>query len=310
MISATQMQQWMERPETLNRESLYEMRTLLARYPYFQLLRLLYLKNLYLLHDADFGIELRRAVPYVADRRKLFYLVEGDRYEVRPERSGDAIGMNLGEEPDVDRTLSLIDNFLASMPDEQPRPTRGTFDYAGDYTAYLLTLNDAPADEEETIAGQSKSEEPAPKTRNESLIDTFLNQPPEEEPASELDDTPNKADIVPMPTAEPATQAVRSDQEPDANVEVPAAHDLIISPTQEAPGAEAVAPQAGDDALDESCFTETLARIYVKQHRYEKALEIIKKLNEQIGLNNPKKSIYFADQIRFLEKLIINEKSK
>ena len=55
---------------------------------------------------------------------------------------------------------------------------------------------------------------------------------------------------------------------------------------------------------DEQYFTETLAKIYVKQHRYEKALEIIKKLN----LKYPKKNAYFADQMRFLEKLIINAK--
>ena len=57
---------------------------------------------------------------------------------------------------------------------------------------------------------------------------------------------------------------------------------------------------------DDSCFTETLAKIYVKQQRYSKALEIIKKLS----LKYPKKNAYFADQIRFLEKLIINAKSK
>ena len=57
---------------------------------------------------------------------------------------------------------------------------------------------------------------------------------------------------------------------------------------------------------NESYFTETLARIYIKQGRYEKALEIIKRLN----LNIPKKNAYFADQIRFLEKLIINNKNK
>jgi hypothetical protein len=57
---------------------------------------------------------------------------------------------------------------------------------------------------------------------------------------------------------------------------------------------------------DEDCFTETLAKIYIKQRRYSKALEIIRKLY----LKNPKKNVYFADQIRFLEKLIINEKQK
>ena len=66
---------------------------------------------------------------------------------------------------------------------------------------------------------------------------------------------------------------------------------------------------ADDDTeqLDESYFTETLARIYLKQHRYDRALEIIKSLY----LNFPNKSIYFADQIRYLDKLVrINQKLK
>jgi hypothetical protein len=51
-------------------------------------------------------------------------------------------------------------------------------------------------------------------------------------------------------------------------------------------------------------LSETLAKIYLKQKKYERALEIIIKLN----LIYPEKSIYFADQIRFLEKLVINKK--
>lgn len=56
---------------------------------------------------------------------------------------------------------------------------------------------------------------------------------------------------------------------------------------------------------DGTYFTETLAQIYVRQRRYEKALEIIRKLS----LKYPEKNIYFADQIRFLEKLIIHTKN-
>jgi len=58
------------------------------------------------------------------------------------------------------------------------------------------------------------------------------------------------------------------------------------------------------DSLDTSYFTETLAHVYIKQKRYDKALEIIKNLS----LKYPEKNIYFADQIRFLEKLIIHTK--
>lgn len=62
-----------------------------------------------------------------------------------------------------------------------------------------------------------------------------------------------------------------------------------------------------DEELEEDVFfTETLAKIYVRQKKYEKAYKIIKHLS----LNYPKKNIYFADQLSFLEKLIINSKYK
>ena len=56
-MTSVNFQQWIQHPETLNRDTLYELRNLLARYPYFQSLRLLYLKNLYILHDISFGGE-------------------------------------------------------------------------------------------------------------------------------------------------------------------------------------------------------------------------------------------------------------
>lgn len=60
------------------------------------------------------------------------------------------------------------------------------------------------------------------------------------------------------------------------------------------------------DGTEGEFLTETLAKIYIKQKKYDQALAIIKRLS----LNFPKKSAYFADQIRFLEYLIINEKNK
>ena len=50
----------------------------------------------------------------------------------------------------------------------------------------------------------------------------------------------------------------------------------------------------------ETPLTLELAKIFVKQGRFDRAHEIISK----IILNNPEKNAYFADQLRFLEKLI------
>jgi hypothetical protein len=53
-------------------------------------------------------------------------------------------------------------------------------------------------------------------------------------------------------------------------------------------------------------FSETLAKIYIRQRKYGKALEIIRK----IVLFYPEKSSYFADQIQMLEDLISINKNK
>jgi hypothetical protein len=50
--------------------------------------------------------------------------------------------------------------------------------------------------------------------------------------------------------------------------------------------------------------SEDNAKKLISERKYRQAIEILRELN----LNNPKKSVYFADQIRFLEKIIANSK--
>ena len=75
-------------PEHLDRDTLYELRSLLALYPYYQTARLLLLQNLYLLHDPTFDEELRRAAIYITDRRVLFQMIEAAHYQLRKVESG------------------------------------------------------------------------------------------------------------------------------------------------------------------------------------------------------------------------------
>ena len=155
-------------PEKMDRDTLYELRSLLALYPYFQTARLLMLQNMYLLHDPMFDQELRRAAIYITDRRVLFQMIEAAHYrlrtpEVQPQKAQD-------QEERENRTISLIDNFLESIPKEengqQEKPKRKPTpaDAAIDYVAYLLeseTEEDSPAD--------------VPQLIGQNLIDTFIN---------------------------------------------------------------------------------------------------------------------------------------
>ncbi|MBQ6766775.1 MAG: hypothetical protein IJP50_07215 [Paludibacteraceae bacterium] len=98
----------------------------------------------------------------------------------------------------------------------------------------------------------------------------------------------------------------------DANIEsVPQLkhHDLIdnfitanphIKPVGEVSDVETVV--LDNTNVTDSIFTESLAKIYIKQGQYDKAIRIFEKLN----LKYPEKSSYFADQIRFLKKIIEN----
>ena len=237
-------------PELMSKETLYDLRSIVALYPYYQTARLLMLKNLYLLHDSSFDEELRRAAVFITDRGRLFDLVEAPHYQLQSASQPKQVPQPAGP----NRTISLIDSFLDSIPkDEQPedkkqkrKPTPA--DAAVEYVSYLL--------ETETEDDGKQGTAAQPQMKGQELIDDFINN---DKGKIQLKETP---EYVPQ------------------------------------------LDNGHSSSADDGFFTETLAKIYIKQGRYSKALEIIQRLN----LNYPKKNAYFADQIRFLQKLILNNK--
>ena len=78
-----------QHPEMMDKETLYDLRSLIALHPYYQTARILMLQNLYLLHDPTFDEELRRAAIYITDRSVLFNMFEGPHYQLdKVEDSG------------------------------------------------------------------------------------------------------------------------------------------------------------------------------------------------------------------------------
>lgn len=232
------LKEYILNPEKLNRNTLYELRLIVGKYPYFDVARLLMLKNLYILHDIEFGKEMRKAAMYLKSRWPLFELMAG--YGVVEQMD------NAPADIPVDRTMSLIDAFLSTLPGDSfslEAEGAAAVDYVSTY-----------------LKDSEPLQEPVPALRGQDLIDDFL-----------------AAD----------NERITFDLGKDAEL-------LETKSTAE------------EDAAEPSFFTETLANIYIKQGKYEKALEIIKRLY----LEYPNKNRYFADQIRFLEKIVKHTKKE
>ena len=253
----------------MNRETLYDLRALLALYPYYQTARLLMLQNLYLLHDPSFNEELRRAAIYISDRKVIFQMVEAAHYQLKSEASANRRAES--GKPKSDRTSSLIDHFLHSIPteaeereketEEKRKPTPA--DAAVDYVAYLM--------ETET---ETEHEQPS---RTIALIDDFI-----EEGGFKLHKDKEED--------EEESEVMETKEEMEEKKET----------------AEADTSEAQAASENGGIFTETLARIYIKQGKYERAYQIIDRLYKQ----HPQKSAFYVDQLRFLEKLMLNEKKR
>lgn len=277
----------------MNRETLYDLRALLALYPYYQTARLLMLQNLYLLHDPSFNEELRSAAIYISDRKVIFQMVEAAHYQLKSQNSNRHEAVE--GKPKSDRTSSLIDHFLHSIPteaeerekepEEKRKPTPA--DAAVDYVAYLM--------ETET---ETEHEQPS---RTITLIDDFieeggfkLHKDKEENEEEDAQEAPSASD-----SGIASGNASASDSA-DASDGTNASDGADVNANAGAKPADAA------DADSGGVFTETLARIYIKQGKYERAYQIIDRLYKQ----HPQKSAFYVDQLRFLEKLMLNEKKK
>ena len=262
-MEATQLIHWIRQPESLNNESLVVLKNALEAYPCFTTLRMLYQKNLLELQDGRFSGELVRTAISTPDRRRLFLFMEGLTQDNLP-------GATLGQSAQHD-DFSLIDRFLRQTTDQVLQ------------VEHCMPESDTPS----MTATVQKPVLPTDEVLDEFGLAGFSLD-------YLIDTDQSKASSTPLQGHEwidaflENEHAVPSRKPTDKSL---APDDL----------SENEAVEALIDTLPEDSFSEALAKIYLKQKRYDKALEIIKSLR----LKYPEKNSYFADQIRFLEKLIL-----
>ncbi|MGL4781673.1 MAG: hypothetical protein ACRCXN_12720 [Bacteroidales bacterium] len=250
---------------------------IIYEYPAFDLARLIYLKILQDSHDEQFVAELKASVLLIQDKALLFRFLANTHLgwsSVYQTYLDKKCTLPCKEISTID-ALNLIDSFFSTNKQNTSKvellPEEEFTEDDEDVTDLALEQQAyAAADYMTTLMQDEMQPDSASKLEHQDLIDQFIS-------FSESENSLKEA--VSVAFDENEARGEKSDESYSLSDIEPSEDDLL---------------------------TESLAKIYIKQKRYEKALEIIKSLS----LKYPKKSVYFADQIRYLEILIANIKKQ
>ena len=172
-------------------------------------------------------------------------MIEGHNYILENNKDNQ-----VDTEIDENRTITLIDDFLANLPKEKkenmskPHSVPTIADLTSDYAAFLQMQDD-------DLQAENDNND------QDNLIDSFIKE----------NQGKQRFDLY------------QNNNEP-------------------------VGPDAINEDSVDSVYNENIVNIYIKQGRYQQALEILK----SICLNNPEKSTIFATQMRLLETIVNNNK--
>ena len=262
-MNKEQFYQYMRFPELLDERSLSNLELIVEQFPYFQTARLLRLKNLSNQGSIKYHQDLKKTAIWVNNRRKLFFLL--DKRVLLPVY--DAEEMFTKSEADQILSNEVIDFSELSAHTE--------FDLIDDQDP----INDEL--EQLIMTGATQASTFFNVDDNVDLQDfknTFSKTKPKEEgvldPKSKRDSLIDKfiieqPKITPEKNTQPASDILNHDS----------------------------------DSESEDMITDTLAKIYIKQGLYEKAINAYEKLS----LKYPEKNSYFASQIKKIKEIINNQ---
>ncbi len=174
---------------------------------------------------------------------------------------------------------------------------------AGDRRSVITMIDPSGKDFANFYPAEDTAVTPTTENAIDTFLDTYGHQSPEEDALLErmiFNPVPDYAETLAR-TEVPVSNAPVGSQDSLIDAFLAANPVGAVADREPHPAATPPPPPSQMPINDDSLLSESLAKIFIKQKRYERAFEIISNLS----LNYPKKSCYFADQLRFLQKLII-----
>lgn len=337
-MNVTEYTHLLNKPETVHEKQTEALEKIVQEFPYFQSARALYLKGLYNQNSFKYNYALKIAAAHTTDRSVLFDFITSDTFttinkELFDKNEAELLNIEVDnseiiiadeetheekvletEEPQLEVRENTVEQSLLSSIKEAEIPTV-------ELEVSKITIDDfvqAKETQEEIQPEVSAIDETENNTTEETLSTSEekldLGKPLE----FSLDERhsfqewlqlsklkPIERETPPVKTSEPAPTSEAHFEKQKKNVLI----DRFIEANPKIPpikkDAEIPAvfyePSFADNS---SLMTETLARVYLEQKKYQKAIQAY----EILILKYPEKSSFFADRILDIKNLQQNNK--
>ncbi|WP_033960921.1 hypothetical protein [Psychroserpens jangbogonensis] len=302
----------LQNPQNITSEQTQQLKELIVEFPYTQSARALYLKGLKNKDSYKYNQELKTTAAHTTDRSILFDYITSEAFnqneisQIIKQNSEHLKGMLVNEADDISVDKSVtIDDALK----EHIKNTEGVLDpnlfeeklKREDVANFLSLRNSTPEQVILDIDAKNIEETPEEALQIGKPLDF------------DKSETHSFSEWLKITSFKPINRDEESsvlEEKSDTNSQktkssVSKKFELIdkflqsnpkIVPSKDTPKIEI---KSEDTVKHDGLMTETLARIYLEQKNYEKAIQSYKILS----LKYPEKSGFFADQIKAVKQL-------
>lgn len=297
-------------PQKITGEDLSALDHIVQQYPFFQSARALQLKGLKNQDSFRYNDALKLAAAHTTDRDILFEYITSDKF-IQNEISQSI----LQQDPVIMELPVVAEDISEEIKEEKDLEWKVEIKKADAILNPNLFQRKVNSISESLASTQNKESEEEPKAAD--ILE------PDKPLEFTQKDTHSFSEWLKLTKAKPIDRKVEDDGDAIAKEEKDRKSELIDKFIQERPKitpstleirkpltsnskSNAIPPKEINAATmqsTDSLMTETLARVYLQQKNYKKAIQAYKILI----LKNPEKSGFFADQIRAIEKTINTE---
>ncbi|NJW53611.1 hypothetical protein [Salinimicrobium oceani] len=268
----------LQHPAAISFEQTKGLHEVLKEFPYFQAARAVRLKGLKNANSLHYNKELKLTAAHTADRGVLFDFITSEEF------NQNQIASTIKKQE--------VSQKEAEVDQAQKQPAED--DHLSLDTALKMKVRESEQVFDPELFRKREEEKAAAQTEESLELGKPL--------SFDRNENHSFSEWLKLAAAKPVKRKKLSPEEEEAKnrkfelIEEFIAKNPRISPSKSAKKANLAEEHL---AAPEALMTETLARVYLEQKNYKKAIQAYKILI----LKNPEKSGFFADQIRAIEKL-------